>query len=316
VSEKSADCKSRSAIAHLIALAATLLTWPLLLVGGSVTVFRVGMAVPDWPTTFGINMFVYRFWEASWGVFIEHGHRLYGALVGLACVILVVWFALFERRPWMRTLAAFALVAVIVQGILGGLRVTRNSPNLAFVHGITAQGFFGLMVVLCVLTGRVATAPVVDLADNQQLRRRSAVTLGMVYLQIVLGAWLRHFGAALVLHALAALAVWSHVVVLVRRVGRVRHEAPELLPAARALGLLTALQFLLGVGAWAVLRPFDGIPREVTTVQAVVRIGHQGLGALVLAAATVLTLRAFRRYGSPTRAVASSSGLVGLEAAR
>ncbi len=59
-------------------------TWPLIFVGGSVTTYRVGMAVPDWPTTFGMNMFLYDFWNAAWGVFVEHSHRLYGAAVGLA----------------------------------------------------------------------------------------------------------------------------------------------------------------------------------------------------------------------------------------
>src|SRR5207244_146042 len=118
---------------------AAVLTWPLLLVGGSVTVYRVGMAVPDWPTTFGINMFLYRFGAASWGVFIEHGHRLYGSAVGMACIVLAAWFALAERRAWMKGLGAFTLLAVIGQGVLGGYRVRHNSTDLAFVHGCTAQ---------------------------------------------------------------------------------------------------------------------------------------------------------------------------------
>src|SRR3954462_3147954 len=95
---------------HWVALFAAVFTWPLLLVGGSVTVYRVGMAVPDWPTTFGMNMFLYRFWNASWGVFIEHGHRLYGSAVGLACIVLAVWFAAAERRAWMKGLGVFALL--------------------------------------------------------------------------------------------------------------------------------------------------------------------------------------------------------------
>src|SRR5262245_38586844 len=71
---------------HRVALVAAAMTWPLLLVGGSVTVYRVGMAVPDWPTTFGMNMFLYRFWNAAWGVQVEHTHRLFGAAVGVACI--------------------------------------------------------------------------------------------------------------------------------------------------------------------------------------------------------------------------------------
>ena len=66
------------------------------------TTYRVGMAVPDWPTTFGMNMFLYDFWNAAFGVFIEHAHRLYGAAVGLATIVLAVWFLAAERRRWMK----------------------------------------------------------------------------------------------------------------------------------------------------------------------------------------------------------------------
>src|SRR5437764_9249676 len=89
---------------HWFALLGTAFTWPLIFVGGLVTTYRVGMAVPDWPTTFGINMFLYRFWEDAWGVFIEHGHRLYGAAVGAATIVLAVWFLASERRSWLKAL--------------------------------------------------------------------------------------------------------------------------------------------------------------------------------------------------------------------
>ena len=112
------------------------------------------MAVPDWPTTFGINMFLYDFWNAPFGVQVEHAHRLYGAAVGLATIGLMVWLLASSVAAWMKVLGVFALVAVIVQGVLGGTRVTQVSTFLAAVHGCTGQAFFGLMVALCVLTGR------------------------------------------------------------------------------------------------------------------------------------------------------------------
>ena len=82
---------------HWIALFAAVFTLPLLYVGGSVTTYRVGLAVPDWPTTFGINMFLYDFWNAPFGVRVEHSHRLYGAAVGLATIVLAGWLLAFER---------------------------------------------------------------------------------------------------------------------------------------------------------------------------------------------------------------------------
>src|SRR5271165_3641716 len=93
---------------HAMAWLAAVFTLPLLFVGGSVTTYRVGMAVPDWPTTFGINMFLYDFWNAPFGVRVEHAHRLYGAAVGLATVGLMVWFFCFEPRRWIKALGVEA----------------------------------------------------------------------------------------------------------------------------------------------------------------------------------------------------------------
>jgi cytochrome c oxidase assembly protein subunit 15 len=353
-----------SRLPHALTLAAAVLTWPLLLVGGSVTVYRVGMAVPDWPTTFGVNMFLYDFLHSSWGVFIEHSHRLYGAAVGLACLTLAlaVTFAEFGpiagttlilaplaaglapavfpvmiegtglgpvfgglafaglsalgaaialglvlRRPVV-ALSWLALAAVIGQGVLGGYRVRWNSPTLAFIHGCTAQAFFALLVVLCVRMGRGWSAPDA-VEDSSHLRRRSAVTLLLVYAQIVLGAWVRHHGEwrAVVVHAIIASAVWGHALALAVRVLRNDSSArPALVPSTWAMIVLATLQVLVGAMAWWVLRPFDGIARSVWPAQALVRIAHQGLGALMLASVVVLTLRTFRSLRSPVREVTVS----------
>ncbi len=107
----------------------TCLTFPLIWVGGLVTSTKAGMAVPDWPTTYGYNMFLYP-WETwlmgPWDVFIEHGHRLLGSLVGLVTIVLVIVVQKLDNRLWMRKLVVFALVAVIAQGVLGGVRVVEN----------------------------------------------------------------------------------------------------------------------------------------------------------------------------------------------
>lgn len=288
---------------HAVAVAAALFTWPLIFVGGLVTTYKVGMAVPDWPTTFGMNMFLYRFWDGAWGVFIEHGHRLYGAAVGVATIVLMVWLLAAERRTALKALGVFALLAVIGQGILGGYRVRLNSTNLAAVHGCTAQAFFALMVVLCVLTGRDWTSAVKPGPDPGHLRRRAATTLALVAAQIVAGAWLRHFGstAALLAHSLLAAAVWGHAALLCWRVEKSRTGARALLASARALGLLVTMQMVLGTAAWWLLRPFDGTPRMVSTAQALVRTAHQANGALILGAAVVLTMRAMRHLAGPER---------------
>ena len=118
----------------------------------------------------------------------------------------------------------------------------------------------------------------------------------MIYAQIVLGAWLRHYGtiAALLVHAVMALAVWSHVAAVVWRVERHKHDVPALVPSTRALALAVTLQVALGVVAWWLLLPFDRMARTVTLWQAMVRTGHQTNGALLLASAVTLALRAGR----------------------
>jgi len=282
---------------HWIACAAAVFTLPLLYVGGSVTTYRVGLAVPDWPTTFGINMFLFDFWNEPFGVRIEHTHRLYGAAVGLFTVLLAGWFLVFERRRWLKGLGVLAVVAVIIQGVLGGTRVTEVSTLLAAVHGCLGQAFFGLMVALCVLTGRIwqdATGPQMD-ADH--LRRRAVVVLALVSVQILLGSWLRHYGTrtALAAHAVFALAVWAHALFFALRVERRRARLAPLVPAARALAIASTLQIALGIVSLVYLLPFDGTPRPVAFYQAVVRTAHQTMGALVLAATVVVNLRVFRQ---------------------
>lgn len=289
---------------HWVAVFAAAVTLPLLVSGGQVTTYRVGMAVPDWPTTFGINMFLYRFWNSSWGVFIEHRHRLLGSALGVATIVLALWFIGFERRRWMKAMGVVALLAVIGQGLLGGNRVLLNSTFYAAVHGCTGQAVFALLVALCVLSGRVWMEAGKPRPDPDHLRRRSLVTLILVYAQIVAGANLRHFGSGLVLHAVLAVAVWGHAAILVWRVERSAGGVPELIPSARAMGLLVSLQVVLGVAAWWMLSPFDGIPRTVTEPQALIRTGHVVNGALLLASSVVLTLRAFRHLAPAARASA------------
>jgi cytochrome c oxidase assembly protein subunit 15 len=289
--------------AHAVAVFAAVVTWPLIFAGGTVTSYRVGLAVPDWPTTFQTNMFLYNMWNAPFGVRVEHTHRLYGAAVGLATIVLAIWFFMADRRRSMKLLGVVALVAVIVQGVLGGLRVTRVSTTLAAVHGVSGQMFFAFMVSLCVLTGRDWIMTADREPDRSHLRRRAVVNLALIVAQIAAGARLRHFPSQgiLVLHALLATAVLGHAAVLAWRVDVRNWQVPAVVPSARAMGLIVTLQVILGIAAWWMLRPFDGTPRPVTFYAAMIRTGHQATGALLLASSVVLTLRACRHLGPDER---------------
>jgi cytochrome c oxidase assembly protein subunit 15 len=187
---------------------------------------------------------------------------------------------------------------------MGGLRVNRISTAFAAAHGGFAQAFFGLMVALCVLTGRgwVSDGPARREPDPANLRRRALVTLILVYAQIAVGAWFRHFQtpAALWTHLAVAAAVWAHAAALSWRVARRRREVPRLWPSALAMAVVVTAQVLLGAAALWLMLPLGGNPHTPTLWQAMLRTAHQTNGALLLAATVVLTLRAFRHLGPST----------------
>src|SRR5215467_9242522 len=120
--------------------------------GGMVTSKNVGLAVPDWPTTFGYNMFLFPISKWVGGILFEHTHRLMGSLVGLLSIILAVWLWLSENRQWLRKLGLIALIGVILQGILGGLRVTMMKDEIGIFHACVAQAFLGLLVFIALVT--------------------------------------------------------------------------------------------------------------------------------------------------------------------
>jgi heme a synthase len=292
---------------HAVAVLAAALTLPLLYAGGSVTTYRVGMAVPDWPTTFQENMFTYNFWNAPFGVRVEHVHRLYGAAVGLATILLAGSLLAFEPRRWLKVLGVLALAAVIGQGVLGGLRVMRVSTLLAAVHGCTGQAFFGLLVALCVFTGRDWNTAKGRTADRGHWRGRSTLALGLVYAQIVAGGWLRHFAtpAALRLHSALAVGVLLYAGWLTREIHASRADVPRLVGPSRLLAAAVVVQVILGISALVLLWPLDATARPVPLFQSVIRTGHQTNAAILFAASIVLTLRSFRHLAGAVELAAT-----------
>lgn len=142
---------------HGITIVAVCLVWPLIWVGGMVTTYDAGMAVPDWPGTYGYNLFLYPYKTWLFGPFdllVEHGHRLLGAILGIVAIALVAASFWSEPRRWVRGLGVAVLLAVIGQGVLGGMRVLQSDRTLAMVHGCTASGVFAMCVIAAVVTSR------------------------------------------------------------------------------------------------------------------------------------------------------------------
>ena len=163
--------------------------------GGMVTSKGVGLAVPDWPTTFGYNMFLFPVSKWIGGIFFEHTHRLIASIVGFMTIILAVWMWLAEDRRWVRNLGYLALFLVALQGVLGGLRVTMLKDEIGIFHACLAQAFLGLLVVIALVTTKFwqSLSDVdVDLAKFRGIKSLALFATVAIYLQLALGATMRH----------------------------------------------------------------------------------------------------------------------------
>ena len=173
----------------LWALAA--LTLFLISSGGMVTSKGVGLAVPDWPTTFGYNMFAFPVSQWVGGIFFEHTHRLIASGVGFLTIILAIWLWRAESRKWVRVLGVIALVAVIVQGVLGGLRVTMLKDEIGIFHACLAQAFLGLLVFIAVVRSRAWHSLGAARATSAPVWLAVTTTV-LIFVQLALGAAMRH----------------------------------------------------------------------------------------------------------------------------
>ncbi|HET7007743.1 MAG TPA: COX15/CtaA family protein [Candidatus Binatia bacterium] len=278
---------------HRLAVTLAGATFPLLFIGGLVTSLGAGLAVPDWPTTFGYNMFLYPWSKMIGGVFYEHSHRLIASCVGLLTIALTVTLWIKEDRRWLRWLGITALAMVIVQGVLGGLRVVLLQHTLAIIHACFAQVFFALTVSLALFTSREwCNENSTSIDDGGRLRRLALITTVLVYIQIVFGALLRHTGERLDGHLLFAALVAIHVVLLLLRITRHHGEEPTLVRPAYWLGGLLLVQLSLGtaayLGKFTPLLPLRGGALVLTATT------HLIIGALMLVTSLTIALRAFR----------------------
>src|SRR5207237_859009 len=163
--------------------------------GGVVTSKGVGLAVPDWPTTFGYNMFLFPVSKWIGGIFFEHTHRLIASAVGFLTVILAISLWRSEDRQWVRNLGVIAVAAVILQGVLGGLRVTMLKDDIGIFHACLAQAFLGLIALIALATTNFwRSLPDVRIGPKKigQLRAIAIAITIAIYVQLALGATMRH----------------------------------------------------------------------------------------------------------------------------
>ncbi|HEY7650904.1 MAG TPA: COX15/CtaA family protein [Methylomirabilota bacterium] len=267
---------------HRLALVTWMATLVLVVFGGLVTNTGSALAVPDWPTTFGHNMFLFPWSAMVGGIFYEHSHRLLGALVGLLTLGLAA--VLWPAGGRLRVAGLAALGIVIVQGVLGGLRVVLLQPVLAIVHGCLAQAFLALLAILVLATWPGVVAPTVVL--ERSTRALALAAAGLIYLQIVFGALLTHAGW-LELHLTGALAVF---VVAPMLAARLRRSAdPVAARVAPGLTILLVVQLILGAATLAA----RSAPELAAALALALPVAHRLVASLILGAAVVLAVRAW-----------------------
>ena len=278
---------------HRLACVTAGATVGLIVAGGLVTNTGAALAVPDWPTTFGRNPFLFPWSGMVGGVLVEHGHRLLGATIGMLTVLLAVALGFGDARRWVRGLGLVAVALVCVQGLIGGLRVVLLRDTLALVHGCLAQLFFALLVGGAVVTGRGWQAPSVVPAGARRLAPLGGLAAAVVYGQIVLGAFTTH-ATALWWHVAGAVVTTGLLVGVALAVLRSAREDPVLAWWARALKILLLAQLGLGFGAYLVRFTGLAVPGGQLTVVAL-PVLHRAVGALVLGSAVALALQLGRR---------------------
>ena len=276
-------------------------TFLLIVIGAIVTSTDSGLAVPDWPTTFGYNMFLYPLSEMVGGILYEHSHRLMGSVVGILTIGLFVLILARDSRKWLKWLGLAALIAVVVQGVLGGLRVTQINRNFAIVHACLAQAFFALLCGIAWFTSHEwwQDRDAAPSETARKLRRLSLITTCLIYVQLIFGAILRHTGSrgavtwSLLAHLLFAFLVALHIFLLARRILAMNDDDQNIGQSMPFLFGLLAIQLMLGTGAFFAKLTALG-ETFATALTVTITTAHVAVGALMLVSSFVLTLKIYR----------------------
>jgi cytochrome c oxidase assembly protein subunit 15 len=249
----------------------------LICIGGLVTSHEAGMAVPDWPTSYGYNMFFFpiaHWWHAG-NIFYEHSHRLFASGVGLLTTILAIWIWRKDDRRWLRWLGVAAFFGVVLQGILGGLRVTAMKDEIGIFHATLAQLFFALVSAIALFHTkfwRNLENPAARITNHgSNLRFLFAGTTLLILCQLVLGATMRHQHAGLAIPDFPkAYGKWW----------------PDMGPEA--------------VAGYNHLRTDTTSYKEITTTQIALQMTHRIVAGLIFLAVTVCAWLTNREFGWQT----------------
>ncbi len=299
------------------AMLITFLTFPLIWLGGLVTTHDAGMAVPDWPGTFGYNLFLYPISAWIYGpfdLFVEHGHRLLASVVGLFAIGLCVVAYRTERRRWLVGTCFLFLAAIIAQGVLGGVRVLFDARTLAMIHGCSGPLVFALGGFIAMATSQRWHSGFCKPSVNG-LGRLAVLLLVLSVSQLFVGAHLRHslptwlpsFFMSLVHTHLLLAAIILIVVLVVAILVRLtsNREFRELRSPSNALLAIVSAQILLGFATWIAnyATPWVELMPWLAryTVQgkgfweSMIVTGHQATGSLMIVCSLWMACRTYRQ---------------------
>ncbi len=296
---------------HRFAVLTMLLALLPIIVGALVTTLNAGMAFRDWPSSDGYNLFFYPWLKSAGDKFIEHGHRLAGALIGFVAIGLAAIAWKTEPRKSVRWACYGVLLAVIIQGGLGGGRVRLDKRALAMIHGSFAALVFCLMASVSVITSRSWLEGSVKAQTPQKVSPSLSVLTALaclaIFLQFLLGGFVRHLGMALHEHLGGAILVT--MLVIATTIAAHRSKIPTVKRAGWLMCGFLLLQVGLGLGAWVMKFGFGplgyvGVVNSIPHI--VIRSAHTVSGMLLLASAVALKLK-LAHWGS----VSSSSTVAG-----
>ena len=284
--------RSRRRTAHVLALLTAGCIFPLIFVGAGVTTRDAGMVFPDWPTSDGAVLNPSG-WLDDANKMWEHGHRLIGWTVGILAIASAV--ASWKISSAARSLTLATLGMIVVQGLLGGLRVTEISRTYAMIHAIWGQLTFCVAAITALVTSASALRAVrVPVAGAKFFQTGGVVAFLAVLVQLGLGAWYRHFDSstALIAHVLWALVVFMILSWLTMWTLEQYPRLPPLGFLGKSMAVLIAAQMVLG-GAAFLIGVMGGMwPGWLATL---VPSAHVAVGALMLACTALLTVSGFLR---------------------
>ena len=169
----------------------------LIFVGALVKSHEVGLSVPDWPTTYGKQMFSFPLSDMVGGIFYEHGHRMLATIIGFFTLLQAIWISFSDLPFWLKRLGFIALVTVILQGMFGGITVLFYlPPAVSMIHGVLAQTFFIITIIIAYSLSNERYKRE-DIGYNKNIRKGSLLLISFVYIQLILGALMRHTASGL-----------------------------------------------------------------------------------------------------------------------